>query len=425
MKTHTLKDIAGYETEKREALKIIDFLKNYEEYTNEGITLPKGLLLSGNPGVGKTLLATAIANESHANLIVFNTKDEDMVANIRASFEEAKKTKPSILFIDELDGIVTNRYGEVTDLQKKTLQALLTEIDGLSGSNGVLVIATVNYKYDIPSALLRSGRIEKHISMREPSFEGRKAIFDLYLSKHKTLDKMCRSKLAKKTEGLTGADINNLINEVLLDCKSNGKVPTMDDFEEYIPVIINKDVKRENDKEQLDYIIAHEVGHFITTYILKKEIPSISIEKYDDVSGYVRREGKNKQIIKLSTIEDDLTILLGGIAGEKAIMNDMTFGASDDVHKAYDILWNALNVGMFGFEYYYSQERETYRASRRISDSKLVKIENKMTDIFNNAVNRGISIIKDNMHIYHKLVEELKIEGRLSSDKIEQLLKSN
>ena len=423
MNTHTLKDIAGYEIEKKEAMKIINFLKNYDDYTKEGICLPKGLLLSGKPGVGKTLLASAIANESKSNFIIFNNEDDNIVLNIRKAFSEAKKNIPSILFIDELDEIVTNKYGEVTDLQKKTLQTLLTEIDGLSGSNGVLVIATANVKGLLPSALLRSGRLEKQMTMREPSYEGRIAIIDLYLSKHSVLSHINREQLAKKTEGFTGADINNLVNEVLLECKTNSKQPTIDDFEAYIPVIINKDVRRENDKEQLDYIIAHEMGHFITTYLIKSEIPSISIDRYDEVGGFVRRESKNKQFVKLSSLEDDLTILLGGIAGERAIMNDMTLGASSDVKKAYDILWESLNVGMFGFEYFYTQEREMYRANQRISDSKLMKIEAKVTEMFDRAVERGIKLIQDNMHIYNKLVDELKIEGRLSTDRIKILLK--
>ena len=210
----TLNHIAGYEIEKQEALKVINFLKNYEEYITQGITLPKGLLLSGNPGVGKTLLAKAIANESDANFIEFKNNDDSIVENIRNTFSKAKQMIPSILFIDELDEIVTNTYGEITDLQKKTLQTLLTEIDGLNGSEGVIVIATCNHKSNIPEALLRSGRIEKHMTLGMPSYDARCKIFDLYMSKHQMLDSIDRELLAKKSNGLTGADINNLTNNI-------------------------------------------------------------------------------------------------------------------------------------------------------------------------------------------------------------------
>lgn len=420
----TLNHIAGYEIEKQEALKVINFLKNYEEYITQGITLPKGLLLSGNPGVGKTLLAKAIANESDANFIEFKNNDDSIVENIRNTFSKAKQMIPSILFIDELDEIVTNTYGEITDLQKKTLQTLLTEIDGLNGSEGVIVIATCNHKSNIPEALLRSGRIEKHMTLGMPSYDARCKIFDLYMSKHQMLDSIDRELLAKKSNGLTGADINNLTNEVLLECKSLNSTPTLDDFERYIPVVLFKDIRRQNDDDSIQYVAAHEMGHFICTYVLKKEIASISIEKYANVAGFVVRQRQRMEFSKLSTLMDDLTILLGGLAGEKVILNDMTTGSSSDIDKAYSIISNIINVGAFGFQYYKS-EKFSYGDTEKISDISLKQREDKISSLLNECLTRAESIIKDNKHIYDLLIEELLKERRLSSERITQVFKEN
>lgn len=419
----TLKDIAGYENEKMEALKIINFLKNYEEYKAEGIELPKGLLLSGAPGVGKTLLAKVIANESNANFIEFKNNDDNIIENIRNTFLKAKESIPAILFIDELDEILPCSYGEVNDSQLKTLQTLLIEIDGLNSSNGVIVIATCNNKRNIPEALVRSGRIEKHMTLSVPSYDARCKIFDLYLSKYSSLDHIDRETLAKKSNGLTGADINNLTNEVLIECRTHNKVPTIDDFERYIPSILFKDIRRENEGESLQYVAAHEIGHFICTYILKNEISSISIERYAEVAGHVTREKRKIEFSKYSTLMDDLTILLGGLAGEKTILNDITTGASSDIEKAYDLIYNMMNIGAFGFEYF-KRDKRSYTDVAESSDATLKMREDKIAEILNECLTRGQTIIENNKHIYNLLIDELLVELRLSSERINQILTS-
>lgn len=421
----TLKDIAGYEVEKQEALKIINFLKNYEEYIELGIKLPKGLLLSGIPGVGKTLLAKAIANESGANFVEFKTNEDSTIQNIRDTFAKAKAVTPSILFIDELDEIVTCRYGEVTDEQKKTLQAFLTEIDGLTQSLGVIVIATCNQKGDIPMALTRSGRLEKHMTISKPSFEARVKIFDLYMSKHDILNDIDRELLAKKSNGLTGADICNLTNEVLLECNSKGTKPTLDDFERYIPQILFKDVCKQNNSELLEFVLAHEIGHFITTFVLKNEISSITVDKYGEVAGFISRNRKEAEVIKSSSFLNDITILLSGLAGEKAILNDMTTGAIDDISRANDMIEGMLNIGVYGFEYFKERRMSPYHNDKLYPESKIKMREDKIASILNDSLERAVNIIKDNINIYHLLVDELRNEGRLSSERIKQIFIAN
>lgn len=420
----TLKDIAGYEIEKKEAEKIIKFLLNYEEYIKEGIYLPKGLLLSGEPGVGKTLLAKAIANEAKANFVEFKNKDENIVENLRNCFEEAKKSAPCILFIDELDEIVTTRWGEVTDNQKKTLQTLLTEIDGLEKSTGVIVIATCNLKIDIPTALIRSGRLEKHMTLKIPTYDERYKIFDLYLSKHKELDSISREELAKISNGLTGADINNLINEVLLESKTTERKVSIDDFERYIPVIMHKDIVRPNDDETLKYVAAHEMGHFICIYALKKEIASISVETYGEVGGRVTEIKKNKEIIKMSTLYNQVTITLGGLAGEKVIHNDMTTGAINDIETAKNRICGMMDIGAFGFEYYQIAEKD-YGRTKYGSDNLLKLRENKCSEILNKCLENAELIIKTHKNIYDLLIDELLLERRLSVERIKEIFDKN
>ena len=421
----TLKNIAGYENEKKEALKIINFLKNYEEYISDGINLPKGLLLTGCPGVGKTLLAKAIANESNANFVEFKNNDEFIVDNIRKTFEKAKQIIPSILFIDELDELVSRSFrNEMSDLQKKTLQVLLTEIDGLESSNGVIVIATCNSKYDIPHALIRSGRLEKQMALNAPSYDARVKIFDLYMSKHKELDGIKRDLLAKMSDGLTGADINNLINEVLLECKTQNIVPSLDDFERYIPVIRYKDIRRKNDDETVNYVAAHEIGHFICTYILKKEIPSISIETYGSVTGYVSRNLDKLEFSKFSKLTEDVTILLGGLAGERVIMDDVTGGSSSDIKKARNKILIMMDMGCFGFEYYlrdeipYGEPDDTPEYVRELRNKKI-------SSILDECLKNAEELVKSNKYIYDLLIDELLKERRLSIERITEIFKDN
>lgn len=299
---------------------------------------------------------------------------------------------------------------------------MLAEIDGIENSSGVLVIATANRKYDIPKALIRSGRLEKQMTLRTPSFDSRKAIFDLYLSRHALFDDIDRSILAKKSDGLTGADINNLTNEVLLESKINNKKPSIDDFERYIPTIIYSDIKQENDEKLIDFVAAHEIGHFICSHILYNEEVSISIDRYGNYSGFIRRENNSNDIIKYSTFMDEITVILGGMAGEKVILNDTTTLSMIDIKNAYDLIWKTLNSGILGFEYYYVIEEDSYSPNKRISNEKLKLIEDKITHIFNECFQKAQELIQDNISIYYKLVDELKIEGRIASERVSILL---
>ncbi len=250
-----LEDIAGYEEEKTEAKKIIEILKNHDKYARMGAYIPKGLILSGQPGVGKTMFAKAIACESDAPFYELEVDEyeaeSEVVKSIKELFTKARKSSPSIIFIDEFDELVmTDEF--TSDYSRKITKILLSEIDGISSSEGVLVIATTNYKSMIPSALMRSGRMDKRITIEIPSTSDRQAIFEYYLKKNNNLDDIDAHLLALKTTDFSGADIKTLINETIIDCATQGigKI-TISDFERNIPVVLFQDIKKKSKMVQM------------------------------------------------------------------------------------------------------------------------------------------------------------------------------
>ena len=243
-----LKDIGGYDEEKAEAKKIIEVLKNHEKYKKIGAYIPKGLILSGNPGVGKTMLAKAIASESDVPFFEFESNESETEAltikSIKELFKKAGENAPSIVFIDEFDELVMT-MDFCSDYSRKTTKILLTEIDGISSSDGVLVIATTNERPMLPPSLIRSGRMDKRITVEMPTTYDREEIFKLYLSKNARLSEIDAHQLAIKTANFTGADIKTLVNETIIDCASQGiETITIADFERNIPVVMFQDIRK-------------------------------------------------------------------------------------------------------------------------------------------------------------------------------------
>ncbi len=422
MKKTMLSDIAGYESEKAEAKKIIEFLKHYEEYTSEGVDLTKGVLFSGEPGVGKTLLARAIANESGVPFIEFKNDKENVVDNISKTFAKAREKKPCILFVDELDSLVTN--GAWSDTSKAIERTFLSEIDGIMDSSGVMVIAACNNKKCVSRALLRSGRLERQISIDLPNYKDRIAILDYYLGKHEELKEISREAIARKINGFSGADIASLVNEVLLDCKANGRAATLKDFESYIPAVKAKDIKKENDTEIIESVASHEIGHFIANYALCGDVASICIDRYGTTLGVTSAESKEANHRLLSTLKRDLIILLGGFAGEKVIRGDVVIGGcSSDIQRAYDLAWRALNSGVFGFEYC-CEVHDTKRAYGTINESegRLERTERKAAELLDEALESASKIIEENLGLAKTIMKALLKEHLLSSEKLTEIV---
>ena len=427
-----LKDIAGYEEEKAEAKKIIEVLKNHEKYEKIGAYIPKGLILSGNPGVGKTMLAKAIANESNVPFFEFESDESETesetIKSLKELFKKAKENAPAIIFIDEFDELVMTADFR-SDYSRKTTKILLTEIDGISSSDGVLVIATTNYRPMLPPSLIRSGRMDKRITVEMPDTIDREEIFKLYLNKNELLSDIDAHQLALKTANFCGADIKTLVNETIIDCASQGiEKITLADFERNIPVVMFQDIKKKSKNGPDDMTCYHEIGHFITEYKTSGQIGSISTERYGRVMGHVYFEEETIEFeaVTRDTLKKKLITMLGGLAGEEVMCGDVTSGSSDDVGKARTYISQLTNVGAFGFDKLLPSARigrissETFQAS----EERIKKIENNETELLNEAFEKAKALIEANKDLAKALYVELKQKEKLSKREVEMILKS-
>ena len=362
----SLASIAGYKEEKEEAIKLIDVLKNFELYKSQGASIPKGLLLCGEPGVGKTMFAKAISTEAGVPLFEFEASEtegeEETVKTLKELFVKAKQTIPSIVFIDELDELISSTdlgglYGFQSDYSRKTLKTLLTEIDGIDTSDGILVIATTNSKGTIPPALIRSGRLEKQITFRAPTTEDRSAIAELYLKKA-GVEGISPNDIAKKTNMFTGADIKSLINASIIESVRKKMPLSMDIIAAVIPTIKFGEIKKPSKGGPSDHVCYHEIGHFLAQYGLTGEIGSISVEQFGAVAGRVEFDDEvvivphaSKDGQSADELLDAISVDLGGIAGEEVFLGKRYLGNDADLSSAVEKIALLFREGALGFEY--------------------------------------------------------------------------
>ena len=361
-----LADIAGYQEEKEEAAKLIDILQNFELYKSKGASIPKGLLLCGEPGVGKTMFAKAISTEAGVPLYQFEADEsedeEEAIKSLKDLFAKAKETIPSIIFIDELDELVSSTdqggfYGYQSDYSRKTLKTLLTEIDGIDSSEGILVIATTNSKRTVPSALIRSGRLEKQITFRVPTVEDRAAIAALYLTKAGAKG-INPEDVARKTNGFTGADIKSLINASIIESVRKKEPLSLATINAVIPTIRFGEIKKVAKGGPSDAVCYHEIGHFLAQFGLTGEIGSISVERYGAVAGRVEFDDEftnpfkpKKDDRSADEILDSIAVDLGGMAGEDIFLGKRYCGSSADLSSAMEKIKLLFSNAALGFEF--------------------------------------------------------------------------
>ncbi|MDD3879845.1 MAG: ATP-dependent zinc metalloprotease FtsH, partial [Syntrophomonas sp.] len=349
----SFKDVAGAEEAKEEMQEVVEFLKNPQKFVQIGAKIPRGVLLYGAPGTGKTLMAKAVAGE--AGVPFFSISGSDFVemfvgvgaARVRDLFEQAKKNAPCIVFIDEIDAVGRQRgagLGGGHDEREQTLNQLLVEMDGFSTGEAIIVMASTNRPDILDPALLRPGRFDRHILIDKPDVKGREAILEVHVQ-NKPLDENINMEiLAKRTPGFTGADLANMVNEAaLLTARRNKNKIGMEELEESIERVIAGPEKKsrvisEKEKRLVAY---HEGGHAVVSYFLPHtdKLHKISIIPRGRAGGYtLLLPEEDRNYITKSYLLDEVTTLLGGRVAEALVLNDISTGAQNDLERASGIV---------------------------------------------------------------------------------------
>ena len=348
----TFADVAGIEEEKQELEEVVEFLKNPKKFTDMGARIPKGVLLVGHPGTGKTLLAKAVAGEAGVPFFIISGSDfVEMFVGVGASrvrdlFAEAKKNAPCIVFIDEIDAVGRQRgagLGGGHDEREQTLNQLLVEMDGFAPNEGVIVLAATNRPDVLDKALLRAGRFDRQIVVGAPDVKAREQILEVHARKKKLADDVNLDTIAKNTSGFAGADLENILNEAaLLAARKDQKEITMKDIEDaMVKVTMGPEKKTRviSDKEK-KLVAFHEAGHAVVSKFLptQDQVHQISIVPRGMAGGYTMyRPSEDKSFMSKTEMEERIVSLLGGRVAEQLVLGDISTGASNDIERASDI----------------------------------------------------------------------------------------
>ena len=345
-------DVAGEDEAKENLAEIVDYLHNPDKYTDVGASMPKGVLLVGPPGTGKTMLAKAVAGE--ANVPFFSMSGSEFVemfvgmgaSKVRDLFKQAKEKAPCIVFIDEIDAIGKKRDGQVggNDEREQTLNQLLTEMDGFEGNNGVIILAATNRPESLDPALTRPGRFDRRVPVELPDLQGREAILKVHARKIKVSDDVDFHTIARMASGASGAELANIINEAALRAvRSNRNVVTEADLEESIEVVIAGYQKKNavlSDKEK-KVVSYHEIGHALVAALQSHSAPVQKITIIPRTSGALgytmQVEQGDKYLMTKEELENKIATFTGGRAAEEIVFGEITTGASNDIEQATKI----------------------------------------------------------------------------------------
>lgn len=346
-------DIAGNNESKKDMELLVEFLNEPEKYKEIGATLPKGVLFYGSPGTGKTLTAKAIAGEAGVPFLAATGSDfVELYAGmgakkVRKLFEEARKVAPCIVFIDEIDALAGQRGVGSNSEKDQTINALLSEMDGFSSSESIIVIGATNRIDTLDPAVLRAGRFDRHIAIELPDLEDRKEILSLHASNKKMSDDIDIDELAKMTIGFSGASLSMLLNESAINAVNNGREEiTLKDVDEaYIKIITKGHIKENNDRtmEDTELVAYHEAGHALLAKILtNNEIPKVTITPTTSgAGGFTVNIPEKMGLLSKKDIENEIMVLYGGRAAEEILrgtISKITTGASNDIERATTLL---------------------------------------------------------------------------------------
>ena len=438
-------DVAGEDEAKENLAEIVDYLHNPKKYTDVGASMPKGVLLVGPPGTGKTMLAKAVAGE--ANVPFFSMSGSEFVemfvgmgaSKVRDLFKQAKEKAPCIVFIDEIDAIGKKRDGQVggNDEREQTLNQLLTEMDGFEGNNGVIILAATNRPESLDPALTRPGRFDRRVPVELPDLAGREAILKVHARKIKASDDVDFHTIARMASGASGAELANIINEAALRAVRSGRtIVTEADLEESIEVVIAGYQKKNrvlSNKEKL-IVSYHEIGHAL---VAAKQTESAPVHKITIIPrtsgalGYTMQvDEKEHFLMSKEELENKIATFTGGRAAEELIFHSVTTGASNDIEQATKIA--RAMISRYGMSDDFDMvAMETVSNQYLGGDSSLAcsfetqtLMDKKVVELVRRQHEKALNILQENMSKLHELAKYLYEHETITGEEFMKILET-
>ena len=447
--TKTFKDVAGLKEEKEEVQELIDFLKNPKKFTKMGARIPKGVLLVGPPGTGKTLLAKAVAGE--AKVPFFYISGSDFVelfvgvgaSRVRDMFKQAKQTAPCLIFIDEIDAVGRERgtgVGGGHDEREQTLNQLLSEMDGFSENEGIIIIAATNRPDVLDPALLRPGRFDRQVTVGRPDVKEREEILKVH-AKNKILAPSVKLKaIAERTPGYSGADLENLLNEAaLLAVRRDKNEITMDEIDEASDRVLMGPAK--TSRKVTDYekkiVSYHEAGHAVSGIVLPngEEVHKITIVPRGMAGGYTQMLPKEERTLVYTKkeLEEQIITLLSGRVSEETFLGEISTGASDDLKRATKIArsmvteYGMSSLGAVQLEHISESVflGRDYNQTKNFSDQVALEIDKEVRKIIDECYKQAQEILKKHKNLVEVLAKVLSEKETLTKEEIEDIVEAN
>lgn len=437
----TFADVAGADDAKAELIEIVQFLKEPKKFQEIGAKIPKGVLLKGQPGTGKTLIAKAVAGE--AGVPFFSISGSEFVemfvgvgaSRVRDLFSKARKAAPCIVFIDEIDAVGRKRgsgQGGGNDEREQTLNQLLVEMDGFGNEETIIVIAATNRDEILDKALTRPGRFDRQVSVDAPDIKGREAILNVHSKGKKLSDDVDLGRIARKIAGFVGADIANMLNEAaILAARAGRKIITMEDIEEASEKVAYGPAKKSkvlSDKEK-KLTAYHEGGHALVNTLLDHTIPAykVTIIPRGGAGGYLMQVPTEEKSYKMKNeFLADIRVAFGGRVAEEIILGDVSTGASSDISQATSIAnYMVTRVGMSGaglVQYDATQPGDYYRNQMFYSQDTGKQLDEEIRKILDDAYNDTKKLLTENIDKLHDIANALLERETITGDELDEIV---